>query len=457
MSAASKALLPKRAQGATPFCQRPGEMLLAAAMVLAPLAGLAAPQAEASRKPSVAAHAKASQGKPAAAQAALPRDNAEARLLAIIAQVQRQELDGALKAAAALTAELPHFRAAQLVYADLLRFKAGSFRPAATAQSAPAKLLVKHSLSGEAGAAGMPAEWQASLQDLQGELKRRVHAASSLPAAGSIPGEFLTLGTSVRHAIAIDASKSRLYLFSNDGGRLRLAGDFYISVGKLGMGKTEEGDQKTPQGLYFIGRQIPGAKLPEFYGKGALTVNYPNDWDRTAGRSGSGIWLHGAPPGQFARLPEASDGCVVLANPDLLLLMQTVDLQTPVLIRDRLQWVAASDPAQKKAAQSFLQVLENWKSAWRSSDRSRLADIYTAELVQSDAGQPLQERLPGYLNGSGAGLKEVSVYAWKDSQGEIRIVNLKAGGKASSGDLLLRQYWRKTGNRWKLFSEDTMG
>ena len=34
-------------------------------------------------------------------------------------------------------------------------------------------------------------------------------------------------------------------------------------------------------------------------------------------RTGSGIWLHGTPPDQFARAPLATDGCLVLANPDL--------------------------------------------------------------------------------------------------------------------------------------------
>lgn len=404
-------------------------------------------------------HAKASKGKsrPAAAQPAVP-SKAEARLLEVIQLLEQRNLDGALKAAADLTAEVPHFRAAQLVYADLLRFKAGRMGGAVAAQAGAGSLLVKHSLPGDMKQAALPAELQEQLSGLQDELKRRVHAASSLPVQDSVPGEFLMLGPSVRRAIAVDASQSRLYLFVNEGGRLRLIGNFYVSVGKLGMGKTEEGDQRTPQGVYFIGRQIPGVKLPDFYGKGALTVNYPNDWDKASGRSGGGIWLHGAPPDQFARVPEASDGCVVLANPDLTFLMQSVDLQTPVLIRDKLQWTAPKDLAQQKAAaESFAQVLTDWSNAWKSADQRKLADLYAADFQQPAAKQSAQERLAAYFNGAEASLQELSMYAWKDAKGEIRIVNLKAGSKAFAEKLPLRQYWRKTGNRWKLFSEEIMG
>lgn len=405
-------------------------------------------------------HAKVAKEKPksrpAAVQPAVP-NKAEARLLEIIQLVERQNLDGALKAAADLTAEVPHFRAAQLVYADLLRFKTGRMGAAMAAPSPAGGVLVKHNPAADVKQAGMSAELQEHLSGLQDELRRRVHAASSLPAAGSVPSEFLALGGSVRRAIAIDASKSRLYLFANEGGHLRLIGNFYVSVGKLGVGKTEEGDQRTPQGVYFIGRQIPGMKLPDFYGKGALTVNYPNDWDKAAGRSGSGIWLHGAPPDQFARIPEASDGCVVLANPDLTFLMQSVDPQTPVLIRDKLQWAMSGDPMQLKAAASFAQVLTEWKNAWASADRSKLADLYAADFISSGTKQTAQERLSAYFNGSGASLQEFSVYAWKDAKGEIRIVNLKAGSKAFAEGLPLRQYWRKVGNRWKLFSEEVIG
>jgi hypothetical protein len=37
------------------------------------------------------------------------------------------------------------------------------------------------------------------------------------------------------------------------------------------------------------------------------------------------------------------------------------------------------------------------------------------------------------------------------------VVNLRASSKSFADGLPLRQYWRKTGGRWQIFSEDVMG
>ncbi|MGB3070745.1 MAG: L,D-transpeptidase family protein [Ottowia sp.] len=397
-------------------------------------------------------------------------NNAEARLLGVIELIEGKQLDAALQAAAKLTADVPNFQAAQLVYADLLRFKTGKPVLAAPVLNSPAQhtsaagrhppvkeVLVKYSVPSPAAASPAPdasaQDWQVQLRGLRDELRRRVQSANASPPAGSVPHEFTQLGASVRYAMAIDASRSRLYLFSNEGGKLRLKADYYISVGKLGTGKALEGDQRTPEGVYFIGRQIPGPRLPEFYGKGALTMNYPNEWDKSVGRSGDGIWLHGSPPDQFARLPEASDGCVVLANPDLISLMKTVDRQTPVLIRDKIQWTAQPEKAAHPGVDPFLSVMDTWQQAWKRADQQALAKLYSPHPLESLSGNRIGE----HFQRPEAAMKNISVYAWKDAKGEIRIVDLQVSSKRAGKPLSLRQYWRKAGNRWEIFSETVRG
>ena len=420
--------------------------------------GVVEPKAGTRAKIAAAAGAAGAAGAVAVSRSATPLvpDTAEARLLEIVQLVKRQELDAALKGAAQLTADVPNFRAAQLVYADLLRFKTGRMTGWANAPTSEVtQLLVKHVPVDPKATPAPPQELQEQAHGLQKELQRRVHGAGVLPApAGSVPREFRALGASVRHAVAIDASKSRLYLFRHEKGKLRLIGDFYISIGKFGMGKTLEGDQRTPQGVYFIGRQIPGPRLPEFYGKGALTLNYPNDWDRSVERSGDGIWLHGSPPDQFARLPEASDGCIVLANPDLILLMKTLDRQTPVLIRDKLQWAAPSERASAKTADSFVHVLDNWQQAWKSADPRLLAKMYGQEPGAEHAPRA---RLLEFFRIADIGVQDMSVYSWKDPQGEVRIVDMQIGSRKAGKTLPLRQYWRRVGDRWEVLSEEIRG
>lgn len=438
-----------------PFCKQFWRSGASAALVVAAGAALAAGSAPA---PQTAAQTNAA----GATKARQP--DAEERLVQIIALVQSQQLDKALKAAASLTADVPHFQAAQLVYADLLRFRAG--QPGAlTAAAVPQQarvMPVKHAPSPQADAASAILPLAADqgvqsleqLQGLQDEIRRRMRSVQSLPATGQVPSEFLSLSPTVRQAIAIDASQSRLYLMRHDNGRLQLVDSFYVSVGKLGVGKLEEGDQRTPEGIYFIGRQIAGPRLPEFYGKGALTLNYPNDWDKAMGRSGSGIWLHGAPPDQFARLPQASDGCVVLANPDLIALMRTVDKQTPVLIRDQLQWVAPSDAQHRQNTESFTAVVQQWHQAWMQDDPQKALQLATPQWTASPEGQAWQARMAALFKGRSVELQEVSTYGWKDDKGEIRVANLKLKSREQAQPLSLRQYWRKVGKDWRLFSED---
>jgi hypothetical protein len=74
--------------------------------------------------------------------------------------------------------------------------------------------------------------------------------------------------------------------------------------------------------------------------------------DARRGKTGSGIWLHGTPPDQFVRAPKATDGCVVLANPDLERMHQHgagahhAGGDRP----DALQWVATAGAAAPRAA-----------------------------------------------------------------------------------------------------------
>lgn len=420
----------------------------AAAGLLLALAAMSAPSHAQGEKLRHVGQAKAGKAARTTPPPATLRDGlAETRLVEVYRLTGEGRTREALAKAESLARDYPNFQLAQLALGDLL---AARVRPLRQMGDVPASVPA-------AGDAAPPRAAGDVLGELRAESRQRTDALRARPPAGSIPAQFLEIAPRTRHAIAVDASRSRLYLFENTGKGMELIADYYASVGKLGIEKALEGDQRTPLGIYFVGRHIPGPRLPEFYGKGALTVNFPNDWDKAVGRSGSGIWLHGSPPDQFSRAPEASDGCLVLANPDLTLLMQTVDRQTPVLIREKLQWVAPKAQAQQKAADAFVRVVEEWKSAWDGADPRKLAALYAPDLLQSPASRASQERLAAYLNRPGVTLQDLSIYSWKDAKGEIRVVNLRASSKAFAEGLPLRQYWRKTGGRWQLFSEDVMG
>ena len=92
------------------------------------------------------------------------------------------------------------------------------------------------------------------MQELRDESRLRLTALRERPPADTTPSQFLSLSARNKHAIAIDVSKARLYLFENTPTGMLLLADCYISVGKAGTGKNVEGDQRTPLGVYFSSR-----------------------------------------------------------------------------------------------------------------------------------------------------------------------------------------------------------
>ncbi|MBF0144314.1 MAG: L,D-transpeptidase, partial [Magnetococcales bacterium] len=240
----------------------------------------------------------------------------EQQFLAGIEAISANQLDEAVGRFSRLSQEMPDFRLANLVYGDLLMAKAAPLRGEGRS------LLLE---GGEA----------APLLD---EARSRLTHWRERPVPGTLPVELVHLSPGQARVVVVDLAMSRLYLFANDGDVPRLVADYYATVGLNGAGKFREGDKKTPVGLYFVTGEVPASRLTAFFGSGALALDYPNAWDRRMSRTGSGIWLHGSPLGQYSRPPRATEGCVALTNPDFSGLMRLVGAGTPVLIAERTVW-----------------------------------------------------------------------------------------------------------------------
>jgi murein L,D-transpeptidase YafK len=300
-----------------------------------------------------------------------------------------------------------------------------------------------------------------NLDDLRLESSVRIKALRERPPPGTIPSQFLLLSGRSRHAIAIDASRSRLYLFENTSTGLRLLGDYYISVGKSGVDKALEGYLRTPLGVYYITNTLNPTSLKEFYGSGALPINYPNPLDARRGKTGSGIWLHGTPPTQFARAPKASDGCVVLANPDLEFILSTVEIRnTPVIIATSLDWIAPQSV--QTDASAFNAVLQSWRTAKSTGNLSRTLSHYANDFSNDSRDlNAYSSAIKKEIDKSGGreiALKDVSVLRWSEKGTDTMVVTF---GEVLEGDIKgpkKRQYWTRQGNnQWKIFFEGTIG
>jgi murein L,D-transpeptidase YafK len=335
------------------------------------------------------------------------------------------EIDKALKGN-------PNYRLAHLVKGDMLMARAG--KPVAFASLSTASVNV------------------APLQD---EARVRMQRFLDAPRVDYLPAPVVALAPGQAHVLLVDTSRSRLFVYANDLGRPRYVTDFYISLGKNGVDKSREGDQKTPLGVYTI--LSLRERLPDFYGPGAYPIDYPNDWDRLHGRKGHGIWLHGTPSGTYARPPWATDGCIVLTNDDLAKLSRYVDVsRTPVVIGKGLQWAPPGEWEREREA--FLAELERWRADWESLDTERYFAHYSprfrGETRDLAAWKAQKRRVAAAKKWVKVGMGKVSVFAYPGAPGTL-MVTFEQDYRSNnlSNRTVKRQYWTREGRQWRIVHE----
>jgi murein L,D-transpeptidase YafK len=135
--------------------------------------------------------------------------------------------------------------------------------------------------------------------------------------------------------IVVEKSERKLSVFAN-GKKLKT---YYVALGQNPIGaKQEEGDMKTPEGIYKI-----DSRNPQSYFHLALHVSYPSDEDkaRAAARgvpAGFDIMIHGIQNGlgwigAFHRMHDWTAGCIALTDEEIEELWRVTPDGTTVEIR----------------------------------------------------------------------------------------------------------------------------
>ncbi|WP_156422002.1 L,D-transpeptidase family protein [Paucibacter sp. KCTC 42545] len=358
----------------------------------------------------------------------------EGQLISAFQMLARGEEPQAFATVQALVAKQPDFSLAQLTYADLL-----------LARTTPEAAAQAH--------LGATPEQISRANALRTEAQLRLAALVERPPQDAVPKELVGLSSSLRHAIVVDTAKARLYLFENSAEHgLRLVKDSYISLGKAGISKQVEGDQRTPLGIYQVG--IRRDEAVARYGAAALPLNYPNEYDRLLGRSGSSIWLHGERAGSYARGPQSTDGCIVLSNDDMQYLADTVKArETPVLILEHVDWVAKQG-AKPDIAPGFEAAYASWQAARKSQDAATLRSLYEPDLQRGSDSEAkrLEHKLSLMQNHALPlqSLERLSVLPGHDLE-PIMIVTYREQSGSDAAPLLKRQYWREQAGKWRIF------
>lgn len=297
------------------------------------------------------------------------------------------------------------------------------------------------------------------LKDLQEEAQARIRAITERPLKDHIPDQLLQLNDEQKYALVMDAKRARLFLYENIKGIPTLISDYYVSQGKFGIDKFKEGDQRTPLGVYYITNRLPGAKLPDFYGPGALPLNYPNEWDKSQGRGGSGIWLHGVPSSNYSRPPLASDGCVVLSNLDFLKIAATVEIaKTPVIISDKINFLTRSAWLTEK--QSARKLIDDWSADLASANVQQLVRHYSRNFKnnQNEAlANWLSKQISPQAGNTKLSLRDLSQFRYP-GKSDIIVSHFIQDGFSTRGSFSIKriQYWIKEASQWRISYEEAV-
>ncbi|MDI3259969.1 MAG: L,D-transpeptidase family protein [Sinobacteraceae bacterium] len=374
-------------------------------------------------------------GWPALATAA---DGPERQLLEAVQALQQGDSRAALEQLEQLVHREPRFRLAQLLYGEVLAARSGV---------AVADPLIDRN----------DPHVRALLQELHARLAA---AGDQAPPPEALPDAILRLSARHRYAVVVDLPHARLYVLKNNGGTLARAGDYYVSLAKHGYGKRSAGDLRTPVGVYRVTGFKPGRELPAFYGAGAFPLNYPNGWDRLHGRDGDGIWLHGVPREVYARPPRASEGCVVLANDDLLALKPVLLADdTPVVLGDELQWRDAATLAQETEA--LERLIEDWRASLAARDARRYAAFYAEDFrdgrgLDKAGFVAAQRRFVDTRRRLKVRVRDLDLFRYPGERGLVLARFVEEVGSGRRRRLIRKeQYWRREPDgRWLIVCEE---
>ena len=159
---------------------------------------------------------------------------------------------------------------------------------------------------------------------------------------------------------------------------------YHATTGKVIGDKEEEGDLKTPEGVYqCTSRLTPPALKPRF-GNLAFYINFPNVYDQIAGRTGFAVMLHGTNEPDRLKKDFDSEGCVVVKNDDLKEIQNSIQLSlTPILIFDELTPEYQKGGRDEKLHGFF----DSWIKDWESRDVDKYMSHYHTDFASPIKGK----------------------------------------------------------------------
>lgn len=179
-----------------------------------------------------------------------------------------------------------------------------------------------------------------------------------------------------KFVLVAQKEQSEIALYERNGNDYKLLLRNSVIVGENQGDKYTEGDKKTPEGAYELVEKRVG--LDSFYGPFALVTSYPNVFDQSLDKKGSGIWIHGMPFN--ADREKFTKGCIALNNNELENLEKNIDLSKTILltVENNFKKVAKEDMV------TIFATIYKWKDAWKYSNIEEYLSFYSNDFKRAD-------------------------------------------------------------------------
>ncbi len=181
---------------------------------------------------------------------------------------------------------------------------------------------------------------------------------------------------SKKYILVAQKKQSEISLFQKEGNDYKLLVKNSVIVGENEGDKYTQGDKKTPEGAYELVEKK--SEVDRFYGPFALVTSYPNIFDRSLNKDGSGIWIHGMP--YDTEREKFTKGCIALDNSELEKLEKKLQIDKTVLLTSNNELKKAT----KEEIALIMSSIFKWKDSWKTSDINTYLSFYSKDFKRAD-------------------------------------------------------------------------
>jgi murein L,D-transpeptidase YafK len=233
-----------------------------------------------------------------------------------------------------------------------------------------------------------------------------VHSFADEPGThAAVPETIMSaeVGTSAKNAaherptnaILVDKKTNTLHLAEYIDGAYKIIKTYHATLGQVAGDKEDEGDLKTPEGIYTFKARLTRPTLQKKFGSLAFYMNYPNTFDDLAGHKGSNIMLHATDTPERLKKSYDSLGCVVVNDQEIREIEPHIRLGlTPILIFPELTDEYLK-PGQDTGLRNFFY---SWIKTWEGKDIDGYIDHYHSDFSAKGKNKEAWKVFKTHLN-----------------------------------------------------------